>query len=190
MLAVIPGTSPSTHCCASCMPTTTQCSDIEVPSSIASKTLTLPSSGQQTKHIVIKFVEHVSEIERWLSRVLFSRRRALELCFALINSQNVRRMMKELLVFLETCEPDFKADCASNIVNAADKWVPTLPFFTLIVHVSTRLNYGLLIFFRYPPNKRWHIDTILKVLTLVRVFNIYRDWCTEKYPQITYRLVP
>ena len=48
-------------------------------------------------------------------------RRALELCFALVNSQNVRRMMKELLLFLETCDPEFKADCASNIVNAAEK---------------------------------------------------------------------
>nr|KAG5693087.1 hypothetical protein BaRGS_014037 [Batillaria attramentaria] len=66
------------------------------------------------------------------------RRRAMELSFALINSNNIRGMMKELLHFLETCDPEFKADCCSNIVIAAAK---------------------------HSPNKRWHIDTVLKVLT-------------------------
>lgn len=66
------------------------------------------------------------------------RKRAMELCFALISSSNVRGMIKELLTFLETCDPEFKADCCSNIVLAAEK---------------------------YAPNKRWHIDTVVKVLT-------------------------
>ncbi|KAH9503437.1 AP-1 complex subunit gamma-1, partial [Bulinus truncatus] len=66
------------------------------------------------------------------------RRRAIELSFALINHNNIRGMMKELLLFLETCDPEFKSDCCSNIVMAAAK---------------------------YSPNKRWHIDTVLKVLT-------------------------
>eukprot|EP00106_Octopus_bimaculoides_P016729 XP_014784171.1 PREDICTED: AP-1 complex subunit gamma-1-like isoform X1 [Octopus bimaculoides] len=66
------------------------------------------------------------------------RKRAMELCFALISSSNVRGMVKELLTFLETCDPEFKADCCSNIVLAAEK---------------------------YAPNKRWHIDTVVKVLT-------------------------
>ncbi|KAK0045846.1 AP-1 complex subunit gamma-1-like isoform X2 [Biomphalaria pfeifferi] len=66
------------------------------------------------------------------------RRRAIELSFALINHNNIRGMMKELLLFLETCDPEFKSDCCSNIVMAASK---------------------------YSPNKRWHIDTVLKVLT-------------------------
>lgn len=60
----------------------------------------------------------------------------MELSFALINENNVRGMMKELLTFLVTCDDDFKADSASNIVLAADK---------------------------YSPNKRWHVDTVLKV---------------------------
>lgn len=51
----------------------------------------------------------------------FSFRRAMELCFALISSSNVRGMIKELLTFLETCDPEFKADCCSNIVLAAEK---------------------------------------------------------------------
>ncbi|XP_064599542.1 AP-1 complex subunit gamma-1-like isoform X2 [Liolophura sinensis] len=66
------------------------------------------------------------------------RKRAMELCFALVNGNNVRGMMKELLHFLETCDPEFKADCCSNIVMAAD---------------------------RFSPTKRWHIDTVIKVLT-------------------------
>lgn len=66
------------------------------------------------------------------------RKRAMELSFALVNSNNIRGMMKELIHFLETCDPEFKADCCSNIVTAAEK---------------------------YSPNKRYHVDTVMKVLT-------------------------
>lgn len=74
------------------------------------------------------------------------RRRALELSFALVNSNNIRTMMKELLVFLEKADPEFKAQCSSNIVLAAE---------------------------RFAPNKRWHLDTLLKVL--VAAGNYIRD---------------
>lgn len=60
----------------------------------------------------------------------------MELSFALVNENNVRGMMKELLEFLEYCEDEFKSDAASNIVLAAEK---------------------------FAPNKKWHVDTILKV---------------------------
>ncbi|KAJ6653068.1 hypothetical protein lerEdw1_010154 [Lerista edwardsae] len=66
------------------------------------------------------------------------KRRALQLSFALVNSSNVRATVKELLGFLDTCAPDLKADCTSGIFLAAEK---------------------------FAPNKRWHIDTILQVLT-------------------------
>jgi AP-1 complex subunit gamma-1 len=66
------------------------------------------------------------------------KKRAMELCFALVNANNIRGMVKELFFFLEKCDPEFKGDCTSNLVIAADK---------------------------YAPNKRWHIDTIMKVLT-------------------------
>lgn len=71
------------------------------------------------------------------------RRRALELCFALINANNVRVMMKELLTFLERSDPEFKAQCSSSIVLAAE---------------------------RYSPTKRWHLDTLLRVLVAVSVY--------------------
>lgn len=68
------------------------------------------------------------------------RRRALELSIALINSHNVLTMTKELLAFLETSEPEFKAQCSSSIVLAAEK---------------------------FAPNTRWHLDTLIKVLVAV-----------------------
>ncbi|VEL24187.1 unnamed protein product [Protopolystoma xenopodis] len=58
----------------------------------------------------------------------------------MINPSNVRSMMKELLAYLEVCDSDFKSDVCSNIIIAAE---------------------------RYAPSKRWHIDTILMVLTTV-----------------------
>ncbi|GLV41918.1 Adaptor Protein complex 1 gamma subunit [Carabus blaptoides fortunei] len=74
------------------------------------------------------------------------RRRAMELSFALVNTQNIRTMMKELIVFLEKADPEFKAHCSSNIVLSAEK---------------------------YAPNKKWHLDTLLKVL--VAAGNYVRD---------------
>ncbi|XP_064426926.1 AP-1 complex subunit gamma-like 2 isoform X2 [Mirounga angustirostris] len=65
-------------------------------------------------------------------------RRALELSLALVNSSNVRAMTQELQSFLESCPPDLRADCASGILLAAERFAPT---------------------------KQWHIDTILRVLT-------------------------
>lgn len=74
------------------------------------------------------------------------RRRALELCFALINAQNIRSMTKELLVFLEKADPEFKSLCSSNLFIAAEMYAPT---------------------------KKWHVDTMMKVLTMAG--NYVRD---------------
>ncbi|KAA3673809.1 AP-1 complex subunit gamma-1 [Paragonimus westermani] len=65
-------------------------------------------------------------------------RRAVDLCFALINNTNVRTMVKELLLFLERCDAEFKGDVCSNLVLATEK---------------------------YAPSKRWHVDTMMSLLT-------------------------
>uniref|UniRef100_A0A672HSE2 AP-1 complex subunit gamma n=1 Tax=Salarias fasciatus TaxID=181472 RepID=A0A672HSE2_SALFA len=64
--------------------------------------------------------------------------RALELSLALVSASNIRSMMKELLLFLSSCPPELRSQTASGIFNAAE---------------------------RYAPSQRWHIDTILHVLT-------------------------
>ena len=67
------------------------------------------------------------------------RRRALDLSFTLINESNVRVLIRQLLAFLEVADAEFKPTMTSQIGVAAD---------------------------RFAPNKRWHIDTMLRVLTL------------------------
>ena len=68
------------------------------------------------------------------------RRRALELSYALINQTNVRVLTRELLSFLEVSDNEFKNGLTSQISFAAE---------------------------RFAPNKRWHIDTILRMLKVV-----------------------
>ncbi|ORX54913.1 Adaptor protein complex AP-1 gamma subunit [Hesseltinella vesiculosa] len=67
------------------------------------------------------------------------RRRALELSFALINEGNVRVLMRELLAFLEVSDTEFKQSMTTKIALAAE---------------------------RFAPNKRWHIDTMLRMFKL------------------------
>ncbi|KAF9328088.1 clathrin associated protein complex large subunit [Podila minutissima] len=67
------------------------------------------------------------------------RRRALELSFSLINESNVRVLTRELLAFLEIADTEFKPSMTTKICLAAE---------------------------RFAPNKRWHIDTVLRVLKL------------------------
>jgi AP-1 complex subunit gamma-1 len=67
-------------------------------------------------------------------------RRALELTYALIDGENVRILMRELLAFLEvTQDPEVKADMAVQLCIAAEK---------------------------FAPNRRWHIDTVVRVMRL------------------------
>ncbi|XP_015745648.1 AP-1 complex subunit gamma-like 2 [Python bivittatus] len=67
------------------------------------------------------------------------KRRALQLSLSLINHTNIRTTSKELLSFLESSPPDLKSECASGLFLAAEK---------------------------FAPSKRWHIDTVLQVLTM------------------------
>lgn len=67
------------------------------------------------------------------------RRRALELSYALINDQNVRIIMRELLAFLEVADNEFKLGLTTQIYLAAE---------------------------RFGANKRYQIDTVLRVLSI------------------------
>ncbi|GAA5884309.1 hypothetical protein JCM3774_001512 [Rhodotorula dairenensis] len=67
------------------------------------------------------------------------RRRALELAYALVNDQNVRVLTRELLAFLEVADSEFKLAITTQVCGAAE---------------------------RFAPNRRWHIDTVLRVLKL------------------------
>lgn len=71
------------------------------------------------------------------------RRRALDLSFTLIREDNVRVLIRELLAFLEVADTEFKPVMTTQIGIAAD---------------------------RYAPNKRWHIDTMLRVVKLAGNF--------------------
>lgn len=71
------------------------------------------------------------------------RRRALDLSFTLIREDNVRVLIRELLAFLEVADNEFKPVMTTQIGIAAD---------------------------RYAPNKRWHIDTMLRVVKLAGNF--------------------
>ncbi|TPX69712.1 hypothetical protein CcCBS67573_g06774 [Chytriomyces confervae] len=65
------------------------------------------------------------------------RHRALDLSFFLINSSNIRILTRELLSFIEVAESDIKSSVASRIVDFAG---------------------------RFRPNKRWEIDTTIRVM--------------------------
>ncbi|KAK5970293.1 AP-1 complex subunit gamma [Trichostrongylus colubriformis] len=75
------------------------------------------------------------------------RKRAMELCFALMNKTNIANMTKEILIFLETADPEFKASFLSVFTSeCASK-----------MYVATE---------RFSPNHEWHLDTMITVLRL------------------------
>ncbi|KAJ8722925.1 hypothetical protein PYW07_004105 [Mythimna separata] len=89
------------------------------------------------------------------------RRRAMELSFALINGQNIRSMMKELLSFLDRSDAEFKAHCSSAMVLAAE---------------------------RYAPSNKWHLDTLFRVL--LKAGNYLRDDTVSSTLQIVSSAAP
>uniref|UniRef100_A0A182PCW6 AP-1 complex subunit gamma n=1 Tax=Anopheles epiroticus TaxID=199890 RepID=A0A182PCW6_9DIPT len=64
---------------------------------------------------------------------------AMELSFTLINTQNIEMVVRELLRYLESTDAEMKALCSSKIVLAAET---------------------------YSPSIRWHLDVLLKILTI------------------------
>lgn len=95
------------------------------------KTVTVDMNAVQRHRNTVLECLHDSDIS--------IRRRALDLSFILVNESNVRVMVRELLIFLEVADNEFKASMPSRICAAADM---------------------------YAPNKRWHIDTVIRVLKL------------------------
>lgn len=67
------------------------------------------------------------------------RRRALELVYSLVNTVNVRVLVRELVNFLSIADFEFRHDLTAKLCIVAEKYAPT---------------------------PRWQIDTILRVMTI------------------------
>eukprot|EP00005_Dracoamoeba_jomungandri_P004247 CAMPEP_0174259080 /NCGR_PEP_ID=MMETSP0439-20130205/7962_1 /TAXON_ID=0 /ORGANISM="Stereomyxa ramosa, Strain Chinc5" /LENGTH=834 /DNA_ID=CAMNT_0015342833 /DNA_START=45 /DNA_END=2549 /DNA_ORIENTATION=+ len=67
------------------------------------------------------------------------RRRALELVNSLTNRETVKFLVNEMLVFLQNSEPELRGELTTKICTVTE---------------------------RYSPNKRWHLDTIIKVISM------------------------
>lgn len=74
---------------------------------------------------------------------LVIKKKALDLLFKITNAQNVKSITKELLNYLLIADNDFKKELANKICMACEKYAPT---------------------------KKWHVDTVMKVLTLSEGF--------------------
>ena len=67
------------------------------------------------------------------------KKKALDLLYQICTTANVKSIVKELMGFLQGAEKEFKEELANKICMAVEK---------------------------HAPNKKWHVDTVLKVLTL------------------------
>ena len=70
---------------------------------------------------------------------LVIKKKALDLLFKITNQSNVKSIVKELINYLLIADNEFKKELSNKICMACEK---------------------------YAPNKKWHIDTVIKVLTL------------------------
>ena len=67
------------------------------------------------------------------------KKKALDLIYKICNASNVKSIVKDLLGFLPGAEKEFKEELSNKICMAVEK---------------------------HAPNKKWHIETVFKVLTL------------------------
>tara|TARA_R110002050_G_scaffold186792_2_gene321125 strand:- start:414 stop:1001 length:588 start_codon:yes stop_codon:yes gene_type:complete len=67
------------------------------------------------------------------------RRRALDLVYSLVNTNNVRTLVREMLTFLLNSDLEFRADLGAKICLVTEK---------------------------FAPNRKWHLDTIVRVLSI------------------------
>lgn len=95
----------------------------------AQSTLAADSSTLQRHRAIIIECLHDPDIS--------IKRRALDLCFHLMNGSNARVLTRELLTFLEECDGETKTSVSSRICEYAG---------------------------RYRPNARWELDTVIRVL--------------------------
>lgn len=63
----------------------------------------------------------------------------MDLIYKITNETNVKSIVKELTNYLLSADNEFKKELANKICQICEK---------------------------YAPNKKWHIDTVVKVLTL------------------------
>ncbi len=67
------------------------------------------------------------------------RKKALELTYAIINPENVKSLVKEMINYLLLADAEFKEALVNRICMAVDN---------------------------HSPTKKWRIDTVIKVLSL------------------------
>ena len=67
------------------------------------------------------------------------KKQALDLIYKITTQSNVKSIAKELINYLVTADAEFKKELANKICQICEK---------------------------YAPNKKWHIDTVIKVLSL------------------------
>lgn len=76
------------------------------------------------------------------------KKQALDLIYKITNATNVKSIVKELTNYLLNADAEFKKELANKICQICEK---------------------------YAPNKKWHIDVVVKVLTLSD------EHCREEY---------
>ncbi|KAK6034966.1 hypothetical protein COOONC_27528 [Cooperia oncophora] len=94
------------------------------------------------------------------------RKRAMELCFALMNKTNIANMTKEILIFLETADPEFKASVYFYFVTEVFNNLPFQHLFSSACYVSECASKMYVATERFSPNHEWHLDTMITVLRL------------------------
>jgi len=67
------------------------------------------------------------------------KKQALDLIYKITNDSNVKSVVKELVNYLLSADNEFKKELANKICQICEK---------------------------YAPNKKWHVDTVVKVLSL------------------------
>eukprot|EP00933_Yihiella_yeosuensis_P042198 TRINITY_DN36732_c0_g1_i1.p1 TRINITY_DN36732_c0_g1~~TRINITY_DN36732_c0_g1_i1.p1 ORF type:complete len:856 (-),score=187.40 TRINITY_DN36732_c0_g1_i1:76-2556(-) len=83
------------------------------------------------------------------------RKRALDVTYSLVDDQNIKSMTRELLNYLLVAETDFKEELCSRVCMAVEK---------------------------YSPNRRWQIDTLIKVMCLGG--NFVKEQQREKFCKV------